>query len=101
MTRKILCLTCMRGRYTLTDADRFNGYKERAIQFELRTPAIHKRESDGHTVPLYEVCCDRCNEVIHNGSPVLAVTWWKAEKYKSEPEPDPWEWEFGAPINEN
>lgn len=93
MTRYLYCPKCG-AAYKLHPQDALDGFRARVVKLpKAEKPKDHGLRINGEFMPLSELVCDACSDVIPSGSPAVAVTMWNTNR---EGTPGNWEHEFGT-----
>ena len=115
MSRRILCQSCG-DKWKPHPEDTRQGWRIRVVHVSLKKPEDHSvtvvtgMTSDelislmakgvpkgrGKTTQLPEIYCDKCGEVVPEGTVALAVTMWRDE----QGEIGNWEQEYGTVLPE-
>jgi hypothetical protein len=93
MKREILCVICGAQRSArLHPDDAAAGFDQRSTLIEaVKVPKGHGLTVNGDFSPMKNIRCDRCDSVIDDGSPAVALTMWNTNR---EAEPRLWETEY-------
>lgn len=113
MSRRILCPTCG-DKWKPHPEDTRMGWRIRTVHLSLKKPDDHSvtvvsdmtpeemmefvtkgaPQGRGKTTQLPEIYCDKCGEVVPEGTVALAVTMWREEQGKI----GNWEQEYGTVL---